>query len=70
MTLDDAIDLMPDAGQLYKERAKAKLSAGNDDEAKADMQKYDELNNSETAQQQPQPSCKAAEFDNIVGIFK
>lgn len=69
-TLDTALDLLPNDAQLYKERGRAKLMAGDKEGAASDMKKFIELDKTAESEITGQFTNKAAEFDNIVGIFK
>lgn len=68
--LNDAIELSPDYAQAYKERGRAKLVAGDKEGATEDVKKALELNPLAADRINGEFNNKAAEFDNVIGIFK
>ena len=69
-TLDEAIELSDSVPQLYRERGRAKMMLGDKEGAAADLKKSLEMRPEDAETINGQFTNRAAEFDNITGIFK
>lgn len=68
--LTEAIELSPDYSATYRERGRARLMNGDKEGATEDVKKALELSPAEASKINGEFNNKAAEFDNIIGIFK